>query len=92
MKNEDEEGLVLEYLKDLIFYDEGFVYGEDCDYSYEDTAGVLIKEGKKEEAEEAEIDGRSKGGGSDDNEEVEEEAEAEKDNNDDDDDDDEEFE
>ncbi|MBK9586659.1 MAG: TerB family tellurite resistance protein [Alphaproteobacteria bacterium] len=40
MKNEDEEGLVLEYLKDLIFYDEGFVYGEDCDYSYEDIFSI----------------------------------------------------
>lgn len=40
MKHEDEEGLILEHLEDLIFYDEGFVYGEDCDYPYKHILSI----------------------------------------------------
>lgn len=40
MTRENEEGLVLEYLEDLTFYDENFVYGEDCDYPYKDIFSI----------------------------------------------------
>lgn len=40
MAHENEEGLVLEYLEDLTFYDEGFVYGKDCDYPYKDILSI----------------------------------------------------
>lgn len=39
MAHENEEGLVLEYLDDLTFYDENFVY-KDCDYPYEDILHI----------------------------------------------------
>ncbi|MCB9981167.1 MAG: TerB family tellurite resistance protein [Rhodospirillales bacterium] len=39
MAHKDEEGLALEYLEDLTFYDENFVY-KDCDYPYEDILSI----------------------------------------------------
>ncbi len=39
MTHDNEEGLVLEYLDDLTFYDEHFVY-KDCDYPYEDIVNI----------------------------------------------------
>lgn len=39
MNNQEDEGLQLEYLDDLTFYDENFVY-KDCDYPYEDVLSI----------------------------------------------------
>jgi len=39
MTNKKEDGLVLEYLSDLTFYDEHFIY-KDCDYPYEDILHI----------------------------------------------------
>lgn len=39
MGDQKDEGLVLEYLDGLTFYDENFVY-KDCDYPYEDILSI----------------------------------------------------